>query len=63
MSTYSAPAKVNLSLKVMGKREDGYHNVDLLMAKLDLADGKKQYEDGLAELEQAKADLAEGKQQ
>ena len=38
MSTYSAPAKVNLSLKVMGKREDGYHNVDLLMAKLDLAD-------------------------
>ncbi len=38
MSTYSAPAKINLSLKVLGKREDGYHNVDILMAKLDLAD-------------------------
>ena len=33
-----APAKINLSLKVQGKREDGYHNVDILMAKLDLAD-------------------------
>lgn len=38
MTTYSAPAKINLSLKVQGKREDGYHNVDILMAKLDLAD-------------------------
>lgn len=38
MTTYSAPAKINLSLRVMGKREDGYHNVDLLMAKLDLED-------------------------
>lgn len=35
---YSAPAKINLSLRVQGKREDGYHNVDILMAKLDLAD-------------------------
>ena len=38
MTTYSAPAKINLSLRVLGKREDGYHNVDLLMAKLDLED-------------------------
>ncbi len=37
-TTYQAPAKVNLSLRVMGKREDGYHSVDILMAKLDLTD-------------------------
>ncbi len=35
---FSAPAKVNLSLRVLGKRDDGYHDVDILMAKLDLAD-------------------------
>lgn len=38
MSTYSAPAKINLSLRIKGKREDGYHEVDTIMAKLDLAD-------------------------
>lgn len=38
MTTYSAPAKINLSLKVMSKREDGFHNVDILMARLDLED-------------------------
>lgn len=38
MSTYSAPAKINLSLRVKGKREDGYHEIDTIMAKLDLAD-------------------------
>lgn len=37
-TVYLAPAKINLSLRVLGKREDGYHNVDILMAKLDLAD-------------------------
>ncbi len=37
-TTYAAPAKINLSLRVTGKREDGYHNVDILMAKLDLTD-------------------------
>ncbi len=37
-TTYMAPAKINLSLRVLGKREDGYHDVDILMAKLDLAD-------------------------
>lgn len=35
---FKAPAKVNLSLKVLGKREDGYHDVDILMAGLDLED-------------------------
>lgn len=38
MSTYTSPAKVNLSLRIKGKRPDGYHDVDMVMAKLDLAD-------------------------
>lgn len=37
-STYKAPAKINLSLRVKGKREDGFHEVDILMAALDLCD-------------------------
>lgn len=35
---YNAPAKINLSLRVKGIREDGFHEVDILMAKLDLTD-------------------------
>lgn len=38
MATYAAPAKVNLSLRILGKRDDGFHEVDLLMARIDLAD-------------------------
>jgi 4-diphosphocytidyl-2-C-methyl-D-erythritol kinase len=35
----NAPAKVNLSLRVLGKRTDGFHEVDLIMTKvLDLFD-------------------------
>lgn len=37
-STHTAPAKINLSLRIRGKREDGYHEIDTIMAKLDLAD-------------------------
>ncbi len=37
-TTYSAPAKINLSLRVLGRREDGFHDVDILMARLDLED-------------------------
>lgn len=29
-----APAKLNLSLKILGQREDGFHNLDTLMVKL-----------------------------
>lgn len=29
-----APAKLNLSLRVLGKREDGFHEIDSLMVKL-----------------------------
>ncbi|BHH83873.1 4-diphosphocytidyl-2-C-methyl-D-erythritol kinase [Desulforhopalus sp. 52FAK] len=33
-----APAKVNLFLHVLGKREDGYHNLSTWMQKLDFGD-------------------------
>ncbi|TSB45067.1 4-(cytidine 5'-diphospho)-2-C-methyl-D-erythritol kinase [Alkalicoccobacillus porphyridii] len=33
-----APAKINLSLDVLGKREDGYHEVEMIMTTVDLAD-------------------------
>lgn len=33
-----APAKINLSLLVAGKREDGYHNIESIMAKIDWFD-------------------------
>ncbi|RDW15300.1 4-(cytidine 5'-diphospho)-2-C-methyl-D-erythritol kinase [Oceanobacillus arenosus] len=33
-----APAKINLSLDVLGKRNDGYHNVEMIMTTVDLAD-------------------------
>ena len=36
--TIDAPAKVNLVLRVLGKREDGFHAVETLMAPLALAD-------------------------
>lgn len=34
----AAPAKVNLYLKVLGRRSDGYHELDSVMARLRLAD-------------------------
>ena len=33
-----APAKINLLLDVLGKREDGYHEVEMVMTMVDLAD-------------------------
>ncbi len=33
-----APAKINLSLLVAGKRPDGFHEIETLMAKVDLYD-------------------------
>lgn len=33
-----APAKVNLTLHILGKRRDGYHDLDSVMQKLDLTD-------------------------
>lgn len=36
--TLIAPAKINLSLRILGKREDGYHEIETLMAPLTLSD-------------------------
>ena len=33
-----APAKVNLYLRIMGRRDDGYHLLDTLMAPISLGD-------------------------
>ncbi|MBB5174911.1 4-(cytidine 5'-diphospho)-2-C-methyl-D-erythritol kinase [Texcoconibacillus texcoconensis] len=33
-----APAKINLSLDVLHKRDDGYHEVEMVMTTVDLAD-------------------------
>ncbi len=33
-----APAKINLSLDVLGKRPDGYHDVKMIMQSISLAD-------------------------
>lgn len=33
-----APAKINLSLDVLSKRDDGYHEVSMIMTMIDLAD-------------------------
>ena len=38
MLLISAPAKVNLTLSVLGKRDDGYHQLESLMQMLALAD-------------------------
>lgn len=34
----SAPAKININLHILGKRSDGYHDLDTVMQKLDLMD-------------------------
>ena len=38
MLRLSAPAKINLSLKVLGRRDDGYHLLDSLVAFADIGD-------------------------
>ncbi|MFI3244781.1 MAG: 4-(cytidine 5'-diphospho)-2-C-methyl-D-erythritol kinase [Akkermansia sp.] len=39
MCSIAAPAKINLSLRILAKREDGFHELDTIMAPLDLGDG------------------------
>lgn len=36
--TLTAPAKINLSLRILGRRPDGFHELDTLMAPLRIAD-------------------------
>ena len=38
MLSRRAPAKINLCLRVLGRRLDGYHEIDSLLLPLDLAD-------------------------
>jgi len=38
MIELSAPAKINLNLRILGKREDGFHDLETLMTCVDLAD-------------------------
>src|SRR5260370_33474914 len=33
-----APAKINLSLKILGRRGDGFHEIETLIAPISLAD-------------------------
>lgn len=48
-----APAKINLTLDVLGKREDGFHEVEMIMTMVDLADriSFEECEDGQIALE------------
>lgn len=38
MITINANAKINLTLDILGKREDGYHEVSMIMQSIDLFD-------------------------
>ena len=38
MITRLAKAKINLTLDILGKRDDGYHEVEMIMQSIDLAD-------------------------
>ena len=38
MLSLSAPAKINLYLRVVGKRPDGFHEIETLFERIDLAD-------------------------
>lgn len=34
----TAPAKINLTLDTLYKRDDGYHEVEMIMTTIDLSD-------------------------
>jgi len=33
-----APAKINLSLKILGRRDDGFHEIETLISPISLAE-------------------------
>src|SRR2546428_13456399 len=33
-----APAKINLSLRILGRRDDGFHEIETFMAPISIAD-------------------------
>ncbi|QSX07514.1 4-(cytidine 5'-diphospho)-2-C-methyl-D-erythritol kinase [Alkalibacter rhizosphaerae] len=37
-TTIRTPAKINLTLDILGKREDGYHDLSMIMQTVDLCD-------------------------
>jgi 4-diphosphocytidyl-2-C-methyl-D-erythritol kinase len=43
--TVAAPAKLNLFLNVLGKRSDGYHDLETLMVSVDLCDTLRLFAD------------------
>ena len=36
--TLKSPAKINLGLRVLGKRDDGYHEIETMMQMIKLSD-------------------------
>src|SRR5207302_1002597 len=44
-----APAKINLSLKILGRRSDGFHEIETLIAPISLCDDIKLERTGSAE--------------
>ena len=56
--TLRAYAKVNLTLEVIGKRDDGYHNVATVLQTVDLADTVEIGEAGELRVECDEADLS-----
>lgn len=38
MTTYQAPCKINLTLRVLGKRDDGFHHLSMIMVPTTLCD-------------------------
>jgi 4-diphosphocytidyl-2-C-methyl-D-erythritol kinase len=48
--TVNAPAKINLTLEILGKRDDGYHLVKMLMQSVSLSDTVQVWENGEANI-------------
>lgn len=60
--TYKAYAKINITLDVLGKRDDGYHELEMIMQNVDLYDvvSVKKTEGGIS-VRSSRADLPEDK--